>query len=90
MFAEEKKFISPIRIPMDKSQLIASTMNMYSFISLDANFYSVPDYLSGKKVTIKKYSQYLVVYYENKFIFKTKRIIGRQQYQIDTNYYLQT
>ena len=72
------------------SQLITFTVNKYSFIYVDTNFYSVPDYLSEKKVTVRKYPQYLLVYYDYKFLFKTKRLTGRQQYQIDINHYLKT
>ena len=90
VLAEEKKFLSPVRIPMDASQMVTCTVNKYSFIYVDTNFYSVPDYLSEKKVTVRKYPQYLLVYYDNKFLFKTKRMIGCQQYQIDINHYLKT
>ncbi len=90
VLAEEKKFLSPVRIPMDASQMVTCTVNKYSFIYVDTNFYSVPDYLSEKKVIVRKYPQYLLVYYDNKFLFKTKRMIGRQQYQIDINHYLKT
>ena len=86
MLAEKKKFLSPVRIPMDAT----CTVSKYSFIYVDTNFYSVPDYLGEKKVTVRKSPQYLLVYYDNKFLFKTKRMIGRQQYQIDINHYLKT
>lgn len=89
-FADEQKSLLPNRIPMDSSQLIISKVNKYGFIYVDCNFYSVPDYLTGKKVTVKKYSSYLRIYFDQKLLLETKRLIGRNQYQIDMNHYLKT
>lgn len=89
-FAEEKDFLLADRIPMDASQTIVSNVNKYSFIYVDCNFYSVPDYLVGKKVMVKKYPLHLQIYYNDKLLFKTNRITGKNQYQIDICHYLRT
>jgi Transposase and inactivated derivatives len=90
VFAEEQKYFLPYKIPMDRGQIIVSKVDKYGFIYIDCNYYSVPDYLNGKRVVVKKYAYYLRVYFNDKFLFETKRIVGRNQYQIDINHYLKT
>jgi len=89
-FVEEKTFLLPARLPMDPSQQVECLVNKYSFIYVGANFYSVPDYLVGRKVQVKKYPLYLQVYYEGQSVLKVDRIRGRNEYKIDISHYLNT
>ena len=89
--AEESKFLVPARMPMDVSVTIEASVNKYSLVYVDTNFYSVPDFLSEKKVMVRKSPDKIKVYYKDKFLFETKRILkGRNQYQIDIDHYLKT
>ena len=65
-------------------------MNKYSFIHVDSNFYSVPNYLVGKEVTVRKNIDQIKVYFDHRFLFKAKRLIGRHHYHIDIHRYLAT
>ena len=90
-FEYEREFLMPARIPMDVSVFMDAKVNKYSFIHVDTNFYSVPDFLSEKKVVVRKYPDKIRVYYNDEFLFETKRVLkGRHQYQIDINHYLET
>ncbi|MCL1990893.1 MAG: hypothetical protein FWG67_08405 [Defluviitaleaceae bacterium] len=90
-FAYESEFLMPARIPLDVSVFMEVSVNKYSLIYVDTNFYSVPDFLSEKKVMVRKYPNRIRVYYNDEFLFETKRVLkGRNQYQIDINHYLET
>lgn len=80
----------PYRLPLDTYLTSTYKVNKYSFIHVDTNFYSVPDYLVGKEVTVRKNIDHLKVYYEERFLFKAKRLIGRHQYHLDIHHYLAT
>lgn len=89
-FAEEQSHLLPYRVPLDTYLSALYKVSKYSFIHVDSNFYSVPDYLVGKEVYIRKNIDHIKVYYQDRFLFKAKRLIGRHQYQIDIHHYLAT
>ena len=90
VFAQEQKHLLPYRVPLDTYLTSTYKVNKYSLIHVDSNFYSVPDYLVGKEVTVRKNIQQIKVYYQDRFLFKAKRLIGRHQYHIDIHHYLAT
>jgi len=90
-FEYESEFLMPARVPMDVSVFVEARVNKYSLIYIDTNFYSVPDFLSEKKVMVRKYPDKIRVYYNDEVLCEMKRILkGRNQYQIDINHYLET
>ncbi|MTN61724.1 IS21 family transposase [Turicibacter sanguinis] len=90
VFAQEQKHLLPYRVPLDTYLTSTYKVNKYSLIHVDSNFYSVPDYLVGKEVTVRKNIQQIKVYYQDRFLFKAKRLIGCHQYHIDIHHYLAT
>lgn len=90
VFAEEQKFLLPYRVPLDTYLTASYKVNKYSFIHVDTNFYFVPDYLVGKEVTVRKNINQIKIYYNERFLFKAKRLIGRNQYHLDIHHYLAT
>ena len=90
VFAQEQKHLLPYRVPLDTYLTSTYKVNKYSLIHVDSNFYSVPDYLVGKEVTVRKNIQQIKVYYQDHFLFKAERLIGRHQYHIDIHHYLAT
>ncbi|RXD25147.1 IS21 family transposase, partial [Acinetobacter baumannii] len=80
----------PYRLPLDTYLTSTYKVNKYSFIHVDSNFYSVPDYLVGKEVTVRKNIDQIKVYFDHRFLFKAKRLIGRHHYHIDIHHYLAT
>ena len=89
-FADEKAFLSPARLPLDVTQVTCAKVDKYALIYVDCNFYSVPDYLTGREVMVHKGVDALKVYYKGKFLFQTDRVLGRNQYKIDIQHYLAT
>jgi hypothetical protein len=53
-------------------------------------FYSVPEYLVGKRVIVKKYHNEIRVYAGNQMVAKHKRIFGNGKMQVDIYHYLNT
>ena len=88
VFAQEQKHLLPYRVPLDTYLTSTYKVNKYSLIHVDFN--SVPDYLVGKEVTVRKNIQQIKVYYQDHFLFKAERLIGRHQYHIDIHHYLAT
>ena len=89
-FAEEKPFLQVARIPLDVTQVTCARVDKYSLIYVDRNFYSVPDYLTQKEVTVHKGVDSIKIFYNKKFVFQTGRILGRNQYKLDIGHYLGT
>lgn len=89
-FAEENPYLHPARIPLDVTVVSCCKVDKYSLIYVDCNFYSVPDYLAQKEVKVHKGVNTIKVFYNQKFLFQTQRILGRNQYKIDIQHYLGT
>jgi len=91
MLAIEKQYLTPARLPMDVSTVTVANVNKYSLVYVDTHFYSVPDFLSQKKVMVRKYPDKIRFYHNDEFLFETARILrGKNNYQIDINHYLET
>lgn len=87
---EEKEYLLPHRPPYELAQIEEVTVNKYSCIQVDNNFYSIPDYLTDKKVTVKKYIETLVIYSHHEFVCEHKKIDGYGEYQLILSHYLHT
>jgi hypothetical protein len=57
-------------------------------VCVDTTFYSVPEYLAGKKVIVKKYHDEIRAYASNELVCKHKRIFGNGMMQVDIYHYL--
>jgi len=87
---EEKKHLLPLRPPLEIARISEHTVDKYSFIRLENNFYSVPDYLVGKKVIVKSYPQEAIVYSGLEKICVHKKLQGTGQVRADILHYLDT
>ena len=86
----EKKHLRPYRPPLELAVISEPKVNPSSLISVDTVFYSVPEHLVGKRVTVKKYHDEIRVYAENALIARHKRLFGYGKMQIDICHYLNT
>ena len=59
---EEKQHLMPCRPPLELSKMTEQRVDKYSFVRVDNNFYSVPEYLVGRWVTVRNYIKDIVVY----------------------------
>jgi len=90
LIEEEKKYLIPIKPPLELADIRTSVVNKYSFIQIDKNFYSVPEYLVGMTVTSKIYYNEILVFSNNEFVCKHKKIDGEKQISADIKHYLNT
>lgn len=87
---EEKKHLLSYRPPLELAVISEAKVNSFSFVSIDTALYSVPEYLVGKKVIIKKYHNEIRIYSQNEMVAKHKRIFGNGNIQVDIYHYLNT
>lgn len=87
---EEKGKLMQYKPPLELAVISESSVNTYSFISVDTVFYSVPDELVGKVVTVKKYHDEIRVFYDNKEVCKHKRAFGNGTCRVNIYHYLNT
>jgi hypothetical protein len=87
---EEKKHLRPYRPPLELAVISDAKVNPSSLISVDTVFYSVPEYLVGKRVIVKKYHNEIRAYAGNEIVAKHKRLFGNGKMQIDIYHYLNT
>jgi hypothetical protein len=88
--AEEKLHLKSYRPPLELGIISSAKVNPSSLVSVDTVFYSVPEYLVGKEVIIKKYHNEIRAYAGNEMVAKHKRKFGNGKMQIDIYHYLNT
>jgi hypothetical protein len=59
---EEMKHLLPYRPPLELAKITEQLVDKYSFIRVENNFYSVPEYLVGRTVTVKNHVKEIIVY----------------------------
>ena len=87
---EEKQFLLKDKVPYELCKIREAKVNKCSFIQVDNNKYSVPDYLVGEKLTVKVYRTKLLIYANNEYVCSHKRLSGKQNYSVDIFHYLHT
>ena len=87
---EEKKFLKPTKPPLELANIKESVVNKYSFIQIENNFYSVPEYLVGFTVTSKIYYNKILIYSNNEFVCEHKKLDGNKKISADIRHYLKT
>jgi transposase len=68
----------------------ALKVDKYATICFGTNHYSVPDYLTGRMIDVKVYSNKLKMYYQNEQVGQHERDYGMHHWQIKLNHYLRT
>lgn len=87
---EEKTHLRDYKAPYELSTLVESKVDKYSCLCLDNNYYSVPDYLVGLTLSVKKYYDHYDVFSNHQYVCTHKKIDGVGQYQLDLLHYLKT
>ena len=90
LIEEEKKYLSFYRPKYEVASIESLHVNKYSFIQVDTNFYSVPDYLVGRYVTAKIYPNDIDVYCRNELIATHHREKSKKETYVDIRHYLNT
>lgn len=87
---EEKMHLSKMIKPLDLSEVRNQKVNKYSTVRVENDFYSVPETLVGKKVTVKNYMNDLEVFYNHNLVCRHNKKDGELDYVIDITHFLQT
>lgn len=85
---EEKQHLLPAKPKLALGKVSQQTVNSYSFVQVEKNFYSVPDYLVGREVTTRVYPESVKVYSCHKLVCSHKKVDGVDQTSIDIKHYL--
>ena len=88
--SEEMKCLKPYRSMYESAHIESRVVDKYSFIKVEANFYSVPDYLVEKNVLVKIYPNNIDVYYKQDKVATHIRDTGKNKTCIDIKHYLDT
>ena len=67
-----------------------AVVSSYSLITVDNNYYSVPDKYVGKTLIINKFDDDLMVYYKDHLICEHKIKKGFKEYSINIHHYVNT
>ena len=89
-FEEEKRHLKPYRPPLDLARVSEQAVDKYSFVRVDNHFYSVPEYLVGRKVLIKNYQSEIVVYSAGNKVCSHKKKEGFLEATVEITHYLDT
>ena len=87
---EEKLHISPCKPPLELADISEHTVNNQGMVCVNTCIYSVPEYLVGKKVIVKKYHDEIRIYAANDLVCIHKRVFGNGNMQVDIRHYLDT
>ncbi len=87
---EEKQYLKSSKPKLELAKITKNTVNKYSVVRVENNYYSVPEYLNGKDVTIKNYLNDIEIYFKQEFVCKHKKVDGFLEYVLDINHYIQT
>ena len=87
---EEKKHLSPALPRFELAQYQIASVDKYSCISFQGNHYSVPEYLVGRKVSMKIYHEELMIYANQAFVCAHKKEDGKGKYILKLEHYLDT
>lgn len=86
----EKKYLKPVFSSYDYVIITIQTVKKYSFVQLDLNYYSVPNYLVGKEVIVKKYLKEIKVIYKGHLVCRHLLEKRSKNYAIQIQHYLYT
>lgn len=88
LIEDEKKKLLPLRPTYELAKITKQKVDSYSFVQVDKNNYSVPDYLVGKTVLIRNYVKEVKTYINKKLICTHKKKDGANEVSIDLRHYL--
>ena len=87
---EEKKYLKPYRPKYETAVITTNRVDMYSFIHVDNNTYSVPEDLCEKMVTVKTYPSEIIVMYKGVEVARHIRSYEKQKAHVEIRHYLHT
>jgi transposase len=89
-FEEECGHLRPYRPPLELAKVSKQNVDKYSFVRIENNFYSVPDYLVGREVTVKNYISDIDIYAASGKVCSHKKKMGFGEASVEIMHYLDT
>ena len=89
-FTEEQCHLLPYRPPLELAEISSQLVDKYSFVRVDNNFYSVPDYLVGKRILVKNYPTEIEAYSAGNKVCSHKKKEGFHETSVEITHYLDT
>lgn len=86
----EKDCLLPYKPKLELASINELTVDKYSFVRIENNFYSVPDYLVGKTITAKIYYRDIDLYANDHYLWTHQKIDGSKEISADIRHYLRT
>jgi transposase len=90
VFAEEQKHLLPYLPKFESCMYSENRVDKYSTIMVNQNRYSVPDTLVGKMVSVKTFTDKIIVYHDNNIVAVHERSFKLHDWKIDIRHYLRT
>ena len=90
LIEEEMARLLPWRPPLEFSRISENRVDKYSFVRVKNNFYSVPEYLVGKMVTVRVYVKEVVVHAGLNEVCRHKKKDGYGEMSVNIFHYLDT
>jgi len=87
---KEKEFLKPTKPVLNLAKINKVKVNKYSLITVENNYYSVPEYLVGAHVVVKVYYDSIKVYSNDTFVTEHKKVDGLKLFNIEIMHYLNT
>ena len=86
----EKEHLLPLKSGYDVSEMAECRVSKYSFAKIEQNNYSVPDYLVGKFVNARIFSEEIKFYYKENLVARHERSYRNHDCKLNINHYLTT
>ncbi|XMB67080.1 IS21 family transposase [Mycoplasmatota bacterium zrk1] len=87
---EEIKYLQKAKPKLDLASYVVSKVNKYSCVTIDNNYYSVPEYLVGHTVDVRIYYDSIEVYSNDSLVCEHIKVDGFKEYSINIMHYLNT
>jgi len=90
VFKEEQKYLLP-NLPKFESCIYSENRaDKYSTVTVSQNHYSVPDTLVDKMISVRMYTDKIIMYHDNNIVAKHDRSFKLHDWKIDIRHYLRT
>jgi len=90
IFKQEQKFLLPHMPKFESCLVTENKVDKYSTIVISQNHYSVPDTYVNKLVTVKTYTDKIIIYHDNTLIAVHNRSYINHDWKIELKHYLRT
>jgi DNA-binding transcriptional regulator YhcF (GntR family) len=90
LIEEERKCLMTYRPPLELAKITEQNVDKYSFVCVENNFYSVPDYLVGHNVVIKNYLASIDIFSGTDKVCSHSKVDGYHEMQVNIFHYLRT